>query len=260
MKINNIYSNKFSLIIRIVAIIATILLLTSNFFRIISIDNGYYSLKSLDEIIIFSFNCINIILCILLTIFPKKIEIITILAFFTSIYCFFDYSNPMAILMFFLGFTTLLAKGFFYKMKKLKYSILVFFYFLLWLISIRFGIQKFLIGLLIKIAYTFIFILTYFFFTYFIHIQEEKKRISTLNIAEYEKLDSRDAKILKMILSHLKYEAIAPEVNLGLGALKNRLKIIYNILEVGDKHGFLNKYEGFEIIYEEPNSDRSKTR
>lgn len=256
MKVHNIYANYFSTIIRIVAILASILFLVSNIFRLASIDNGYYSLKELDEILTFSFNWINIVLCIFLAIFPKKIEIITILAFLISFYCFLDYSNPMAILMFFLGYNTLLARGFFNKQKKRKYSFLIIFYLLLWMISIRFGVQKFLIGLLIKIAYSFILILTYFFFTYFLHIQEEKKRISTLNIAEYKNLDSRDAKILNMILSHIKYEAIAPEVSLGLGSLKNRLKIIYNILEVGDKHGFLNKYEGFEIIYEKEYIDK----
>lgn len=255
----NIYSNNFSNVIRIIAILASMLLITSNIFRLVSIDNGYYSLTCLDEIITFFFNCICIVLCIFLVIFPKKIEIITVLAFLISISCFFDYSNPMAILMFFLGYNTLLARGFFNKSKKIKHIFLLLFYFSLWLISIRFGMQKFLIGILLKLAYTFIFILTYFFFMYYLHIKEERKRVTTLNIAEYNELDSRDAKILKMVISHIKYEAIAPEVNLGLGALKNRLKIIYNTLEVGDKHGFLNKYEGFDIIYEEPLSSNSKT-
>ena len=52
-----------------------------------------------------------------------------------------------------------------------------------------------------------------------------------------------------MVQQHVKYNAIAPKVFLSLGALKNQLKVIYTILEVGDKQGFLNRYEDYKIIY-----------
>lgn len=91
---------------------------------------------------------------------------------------------------------------------------------------------------------------------YFVHITDEQKSETTLNLADYPTLDVRDSKILNMIKARVKYDAIAPQVFLSVGALKNRLKFIYTTLSVGDRHGFLNKYEGFEIVYkkDEPES------
>lgn len=36
---------------------------------------------------------------------------------------------------------------------------------------------------------------------------------------------------------------------MSLGSVKNRLRVIFDELEVGDKQGFLNKYSDFEICY-----------
>lgn len=42
-----------------------------------------------------------------------------------------------------------------------------------------------------------------------------------------------------------------PEINyhMSLGAVKNRLKILFDEIGVGDKQGFLNKYSDYEICY-----------
>ena len=40
------------------------------------------------------------------------------------------------------------------------------------------------------------------------------------------------------------------------GTVKNRLKFIFSVLEVGDKQGFINEYSTFEICYGEYTSEQ----
>ena len=256
MIFRSIYSKKFTMAIRIIAVTAAVILIVSNIFSIIGIDSGTYSLRSAENIFIFCVNCTSIVLCILLTVFPEKLELITLMAFFNSALCFLDYCNPMAVIMYALGITTLLARGFFRAHIKIKTAAVISVYFLLWLLQLRFSLERFLICVLHDIAYTFTLTVSFFFFMYFVHITDEQKSETTLNLADYPTLDARDSKILNMIKARVKYDAIAPQVFLSVGALKNRLKFIYTTLSVGDRHGFLNKYEGFEIVYkkDEPES------
>lgn len=80
---------------------------------------------------------------------------------------------------------------------------------------------------------------------------ELNKSSKKLDIKEYSDLKLRDAKWLIEILNNKKYQYIATEYNITLGAVKNRMKIIFKTLGVGDKQGFLNKYENYEIYYGE---------
>ena len=54
---------------------------------------------------------------------------------------------------------------------------------------------------------------------------------------------------LLVFLIGKKYEAIAIESGVTLGTVKNRIKVIFNELCVGDKQGFLNAYSDYEIHY-----------
>ena len=248
---HSIYSEKFQTGIRISAILASIILLISNIFRIVEIDTNIYGLDSLSEYFVFSINCVCIILCILLAIFPVKIGFITIISFLYCVICSFDYRNSMATAMFFVGITSLFARGMNPKNQKIQVSLSVLLYFLLSLVSLRFGVRKLLVELVFRMASSLVILISYLFVFYYIDNSINQENNKRLNLAEYEGLDARDAKILTRIQQHIKYDAIAPEVYLGVCALKNRLKCVYTILEVGDKHGFLNRYEEFEIVYDE---------
>ena len=70
-----------------------------------------------------------------------------------------------------------------------------------------------------------------------------------LDIKEYQKLNKRDAIWLCNILKKKKYEAIAIDSKITLGAVKNRFKLIFNELCVGDKQGFLNTYSDYKIYF-----------
>ncbi|MCR4940607.1 MAG: hypothetical protein K5930_10950, partial [Treponemataceae bacterium] len=70
-----------------------------------------------------------------------------------------------------------------------------------------------------------------------------------LDIQEFPELKKRDAEWLAKILCGEKYEYLSINYKMSLGSVKNRLKIIYAEIGVGDKLGFLNKYSDYEICY-----------
>jgi len=75
--------------------------------------------------------------------------------------------------------------------------------------------------------------------------------IRRLDLKEYPDLKRRDAEWLYEIIRGNKYESIAIEAKMSLGSVKNRFKIIFDVLETGDRQGFLNKYSEYEICYGE---------
>ena len=77
-----------------------------------------------------------------------------------------------------------------------------------------------------------------------------------LNLKNYDKLTIRDALWLIQIQNKLKYDAIAIKSKVAPGTVKNRLKFIFSVLEVGDKQGFINEYSTFEICYGEYSSEQ----
>ena len=66
-----------------------------------------------------------------------------------------------------------------------------------------------------------------------------------LNLKNYNKLTIRDALWLIQIQNKVKYDAIAIKSKVAPGTVKNRLKFIFSVLEVGDKQGFINEYSTF---------------
>lgn len=81
-----------------------------------------------------------------------------------------------------------------------------------------------------------------------------------LDVHNFPKLKKRDAEWLAAIINGEKYEYLAIKYQISLGAVKNRLKIIFDELEVGDKRGFLTKYSDYEIYYGDDFSSFSKNK
>lgn len=166
------------------------------------------------------------------------------------------YSEPsemMGVYMFFLSLTILLVRGFFKKNKWPKLILITLPIIALQLSELRFGSTIFINATINKIAHSFVMLLIiYFVFVY--SKKESSSEIKKLNIANYPNLKKRDAEWLSAIQNCKKYDWLAIEYNMSSGSVKNRLKIIFNTLEVGDKLGFLNKYSDYEIYFDETQS------
>ena len=250
MKKINLYSNEIQLTIRIISLFAIIIVIISNTKKVESLGLEELLNSSL-ELFAFIVNCISTVLFFLLTLFPTKLEILSLVSFFygASI-ILFEPKNNIGILMYCLSLTTLYSRGAFNKYKKIKEIIFSILFFVLILSELRFGKDIFFSCLLEKTAYSFILFLCLFFLqAYTFDIFETNSVNYRLDIQKYPELKKRDAEWLVDIINGEKYEVLAINYHMSLGSVKNRIKVIFDELGVGDKQGFLNKYSDYEICY-----------
>ena len=120
---------------------------------------------------------------------------------------------------------------------------------MLLLTQLQFGVRVFSHSMSEFAGYFFIFICIMYLYNQ-IFLERNQKTEKKLNIAFYPDLTKRDCQWLGKIQQNVKYGAIAIEDHLSVGTVKNRLKKIYDALEVGDKNGFLNKYEDYKIYFD----------
>lgn len=250
MKKINIYSNGIQLVIRIISLLAIIILVSSNT-RKVDFLNLEESQKF--NLVLFSFvvNCISIFLFFLLVVFPTRIEILSLLASLYGItIILFEPQNNMGILMCGLSLMSLYARGMFNKHKRIKEVIVFSFLTILTFSELRFGKEIFINCFFEKLVYSFVFLLCLFFMqAYVFDVFETNTLNCKLDIQKFPELKKRDAEWLFEILNGEKYESISIDYHMSLGSVKNRFKVIFNEIGVGDKKGFLNKYSDYEICY-----------
>lgn len=250
MKKRPFYSQQTLLVFRLFAIIAIIISFSSNLIRLNTIDFNSL-LKNQYELFTFIINIIAIFLFLIVAIFPTKIGICSIIAFLYSIIIFlFEPHSNMSIVMYFIAAASFCARRKLKEKRKLRNIIIGIIYLLLILSEIRFKDENIAFIFLEKAAFTFgLLVFTFFARAYITNMFEDETSDHILDIKEYQKLNKRDAIWLSDILKKKKYEAIAIESNVTLGTVKNRFKVIFNELCVGDKQGFLNAYSDYEIHY-----------
>ncbi len=250
MKRRLFYTKKTLYWFRILSILCALLLTVSEICGLYKIfTNKGYNL--IDNYTKFG-HCINIISILFFSFtffFPQKFGFTAIVSFvYATSIIFFETKNHMGIMMYFLGTEILFARGLMKEHQRTKLIILLIFLFCLILGQLRFGINAFLNLLFTSIGFCLVFGLFIFFLrAYCLNnlMYEDKK----LNLACYPKLTERDYEILKMIQQGEKYTLIAKHNCLSLGSLKNRLHIVFDILETGDKQGFLSYYSDWELCY-----------
>ncbi len=263
MKItNSAYSNNLQMFIRFISILATIILIISNT-RKIEIYGLRTLINSKLEFFAFVINCISIVLFFLIIIFPTKLGLMSLIPFlYGCIILLFEPANNMGVFIFGLSIITLYARGFFNKHKKTKNIIMLVVFLGLIISEIRFGKEIFLVCFLEKLACSFILFLCLFFFQiYTFDLFETTNSVKKLDIQKFPELQKRDAKWLAEIQNGVKYDALAFNSQMSIGSVKNRLKIIFCEIGVGDKQGFLNKYSDYEICYgNDFSSSKKKTK
>lgn len=250
MKRKLFYSQNTLLIFRLFSIIAIIILILSNLIRITNL--GFQKLYiNKYEFYTFWMNIIHIFLFILVAIFPAKIGICSIIAFSNSVIIFiFEPQSNMGIIMYFISAACFCARWNLKGKQKIRNMIIGIIYLLLILSEIRFKDENIAYIFLEKTAFTFgLLVFTFFAKAYITNMFEDKTSDHILDLKEYQKLNKRDAIWLTDILNKKKYEAIAIESGVTLGTVKNRIKVIFNELCVGDKQGFLTAYSDYEIHY-----------
>lgn len=248
------YTKKTLLLFRLFALIAIVILITSFIYSII-----YKNLFSSYSNTIFYFtNIISIFLLFFVLIYPQKIEVCSVITFIYSLQIFiFEPNNTMGLFMYILTVAMLYARGFYNIHKKQKNIFTIIIFILLNLSQIRFGSKIFLNSLIQTVGFSFIYLLSIYFIKAAIRNDYNTNSSSNiLNLKHYDKLTIRNALWLIQIKNKVKYDAIAIKSKVAPGTVKNRLKFIFSVLEVGDKQGFINEYSTFEICYGEYSSEQ----
>lgn len=234
---------------RIISFICAIFISLAEIFAIINLHKNFsffLQYRNFHNVIL---NFLVLIGLLIILVFPQKIGIMSFISFIYAYWIIiFQPNNYTGILMYFLGISLLFARGLMKKYKKIKLSILICLLYALCLTHLRFGIHNFFQYLLNTTGGILLLSLYIFFMqSYFrnVLVLEEKK----LNIASYSKLTERDCRILQSIQKGIKYSVISKEENLSEGSLKNRLHIVFDTLEVGDKQGFISSYEDWELFF-----------
>lgn len=248
------YTKKTLLLFRLFALIAIVILITSFIYSII-----YKNLFSSYSNTIFYFtNIISIFLLFFVLIYPQKIEVCSVITFIYSLQIFiFEPNNTMGLFMYILTVAMLYARGFYNIHKKQKNIFTIIIFILLNLSQMRLGSKIFLNSLIQTVGFSFIYLLSIYFIKAAIRNDYNTNSSSNiLNLKNYDKLTIRDALWLIQIQNKVKYDAIAIKSKVSPGTVKNRLKFIFSVLEVGDKQGFINEYSTFEICYGEYSSEQ----
>lgn len=248
------YTKKTLLLFRLFALIAIVILITSFIYSII-----YKNLFSSYSNTIFYFtNIISIFLLFFVLIYPQKIEVCSVITFIYSLQIFiFEPNNTMGLFMYILTVAMLYARGFYNIHKKQKNIFTIIIFILLNLSQMRLGSKIFLNSLIQTVGFSFIYLLSIYFIKAAIRNDYNTNSSSNiLNLKNYDKLTIRDALWLIQIQNKLKYDAIAIKSKVAPGTVKNRLKFIFSVLEVGDKQGFINEYSTFAICYGEYSSEQ----
>ena len=249
------FYSKFNLLcFRLFALIAIVILIATFIYSII-----YKNLFSSYSNTIFYFtNIISIFLLFSVLIYPQKIGFCSVITFIYSLQIFiFEPNNTMGLFMYILTVAMLYARGFYNIHKKQKNIFTIIIFILLNLSQMRFGSKIFLKSLIQTVGFSFIYVLSIYFIKAAIRNDYNINSSSRiLNLKHYDKLTIRDALWLIQIQNKVKYDAIAIKSKVSPGTVKNRLKFIFSVLEVGDKQGFINEYSTFEICYGEYSSEQ----
>ena len=227
------YKKEFLMVVRIIAFVCAVFLTFVEIknriqFPIITSDSSI----NYNSLLIVVHNSFVIILCILLAIYPYRIEFLSIAAFSYTIECIiFEIENPMGLCMYFLGMVCLYIRGFFISKGKQKMICAAIALAIMILLRLHFGKEIFL-----KRYHQFII---------------DSNTVKLLNLAEYPGLTEHDIPLLQKVLENKQYKVISAELFRSEGTVRNRLNKIYDILGVKDKTGFITTFTGYEIIFKE---------
>lgn len=243
--INSIYSDPIRKAIRIICLLAVLILSLGIYLNYTELKTESLAYLKLLQ------NLVVAVLTIILFIFPTKLFLIAAISYQYSLAALYSEPNEMmAVYMFFLSIAVLFVRGFFNKHKWIKLIALTIPIVAMQMSEIRFDNTIFIDSTINKVAHSFVMLLIIFFI--FIYSKNQTNPdMKNLNLAIYPTLKKRDAEWLIHIQNNQKYDWIAIEYNMSAGSVKNRLKLIFNTLEVGDKTGFLNKYSDYRVYYDE---------
>ncbi len=207
----------------------------------------------------FFINLVTLIGFAFLILKPYKLEYFSLICFFYAFIDFIEQRNahsPMNGLMFLLGIVMLYTRGFFVKRRKIKSIIFGLGYIVLLLLSLfrsRHNMDLFLE----EIACSFVAVVMLAVVVNWYSRMESVKLKAlkswdesnelVLNLFDFN-LDEREREWVKKMLSGQKQAAVAMESGLSAGYFRNKVRNLYQKLDVRDYVDLLVKYGNLKVI------------
>lgn len=177
---------------------------------------------------------------------PYKFESIAVFSFiYIGINIYADPFNDSIIFMYFLALLSLYVRGFLKNHKIIKYLFFIIGLILIFFSNFRFGMTVFYEDIMNKLINTSICCLI--FILYIFEKNRSLKKQSVLDLSEFKELTERDKEWIELALTQEKYDSIAHKYNLSPNYIKNRMRIIYKILDVPDRLSLISEYSGYII-------------
>lgn len=246
------YTPQMLQVSRMLAVVGELILIVSLVVRFVFMNDGSYEFTFFDDLWIV-LEIADLILLGIIIINPVKIGFFATASLLMSIVCFInDEFNPMGILMFFLFFTIMNARGFYAKRKKMKIIFTVILYAVLLIPLFFLQPEELILESVYNVAgYTFVLVSILIFASKWIQnealLSPEGNKI--LELSKYPGLTKRDAEWLNKIKEGVKYHSLAIDYKMSDGTVKNRVRVIYNALQCGDRLGFMNFFSDYEICF-----------
>ena len=243
MRFISLFSKHMLLVYRCISIIAEILI---SVFTIYTLAYGIFTFSDFH----FYINLVAFALVLCAVIFPMKIEFLAASSFIYSMEILLTTSlnkNLLGFMLYILTCAILFSRGFFRKNRIAKTIASVIFFFAIFATQLRFGTSEFLKSLFILAEYSFVIFLIILFYYLYLRNQGKSPIEKILDLSQFPDLTERDKEWIELILQETKYITIASQYNVTEGTVKNRMRVIFRILDVSDRIGFMATFGGYEI-------------
>lgn len=243
MRFISLFSKHMLLVYRCISIAAEVLI---SIFTIYNLCCGNFSFSDFR----FYINLLNFILVLFAVIFPVKIEFLAAASFIYSMEILLTTrlsENLLGFMLYILTCAILFSRGFFRKKRIAKTVVSVIFFFVIFATQLRFGSAVFLRSLFVLAEYSFVIFLIILFYYLYLRNQGKSPIEKFLDLSQFPDLTERDKEWIELILKETKYITIASQYKVTEGTVKNRMRVIFKILDVSDRIGFMATYGGYEI-------------
>ena len=243
MRFISLFSKHMLLVYRCISIITEILI---SVFTIYNLACGIFTFSDFYLYI----NLVNFALVLCAIIFPMKIEFLAASSFIYSMVILLTTSlnkNLLGFMLYILTCAILFSRGFFRKKRIAKTVVSVIFFFVVFASQLRFGSAVFLRSLFVLAEYSFVIFLIILFYYLYLRNQGKSPIEKFLDLSQFPDLTERDKEWIELILKETKYITIASQYKVTEGTVKNRMRVIFKVLDVSDRIGFMATYGGYEI-------------
>lgn len=243
MRFISLFSKHMLLVYRCISIVAEVLICV---FTIYNLWCGNFTIFDFH----FYINLLNFVLVLLAVIFPMKIEFLAVASFIYSMEILLTTNlseNLLGFMLYVLTCAILFSRGFFRKNRIAKTAASIIFFFVIFATQVRFGYAEFLQSFFTLAEYSFVIFLIILFYYLYLRNQGKSPIEKFLDLSQFPDLTERDKEWIELILQETKYITIASQYKVTEGTVKNRMRVIFKVLDVSDRIGFMATYGGYEI-------------